>query len=147
MAWRPVLWIVNMSTSQKPSPATQLPRQKRGAPVGNTNALKHGFYSRNFRRQESADLEASDFDGLADEVSLLRVSLRRLFDFASETPDPKLMISTLKSLSVSCIHLATLIHKHRTFTGEENPIISLIGESVSEVNDDQFQKRKRRRST
>lgn len=58
-------------------------KKKRGGQPGNTNALRHGFYSRKFQ-----DLEAADLDkiraGLVDEIAMLRVSIRRVFDHSTD---------------------------------------------------------------
>jgi hypothetical protein len=59
----------------------------RGAQPGNNNALKHGFYSRKFKTQEAADLDALTSTGLQDEIAMIRVAIRRLFETAStDTP-------------------------------------------------------------
>ena len=63
-----------------------------GAPPGNTNALKHGFYRPTIREDEYADLltYAEQFD-LADELAITRVRLRRLMtyiDGREDTLDP-----------------------------------------------------------
>ena len=62
---------------------------RRGAQPGNNNALKHGFYSRKFRPQENIDLEAITATGLQDEIAMIRVAIRRLFEAAS-APVPQL---------------------------------------------------------
>ena len=51
--------------------------RKRGAQPGNTNALKHGFYTKNFSLAERRGLEATQEIVLADEIALLRVLIRR----------------------------------------------------------------------
>jgi len=54
--------------------------RSRGGQPGNANAVKHGFYSRKFRDLESQDLETALRDGLGDEIALMRVMIRRVFD-------------------------------------------------------------------
>jgi len=52
---------------------------KRGAPKGNQNARKHGFYSKVLSDAESQNLqEAARIEGLDDEIALLRLKLRQL---------------------------------------------------------------------
>ncbi len=55
-------------------------RKKRGGQPGNTNALKHGFYTKNFSLAECEGLEATKEIVLADEIALLRVLIRRFSD-------------------------------------------------------------------
>jgi len=69
-------------------PQSKIPNQKsRGAPPGNLNALKHGFYARQFKKAELTGLEQCDFDGLNDEIAILRVYIRRLIQQGSDTTD------------------------------------------------------------
>ena len=52
---------------------------KRGAPEGNQNARKHGFYSRVLDEAEQLDFErATGVDGIDDEIALLRVKIKSL---------------------------------------------------------------------
>jgi len=58
---------------------------KRGAPEGNQNARKHGFYSRALSEAEKLDLEQASFvEGVDQEIALLRV---KLLDLVENSPD------------------------------------------------------------
>ena len=61
---------------------------RHGAPLGNTNAVKHGFYRPTIRQYEYADLltYAEQFD-LADELAITRVRLRRLMTYIDDRED------------------------------------------------------------
>ena len=51
--------------------------RKRGAPEGNQNARKHGFYSRVLDEAERLDFEqATGVEGIDDEIALLRVKIK-----------------------------------------------------------------------
>jgi len=51
-------------------------KRKEGAPKGNQNARKHGFYARVFDEAEELDFElASGVDGIDDEIALLGLRL------------------------------------------------------------------------
>jgi uncharacterized protein YjcR len=53
--------------------------RKRGAPRGNQNARKHGFYSRVLDEVEQLDFEqATGVEGIDDEIALLRVKIKNL---------------------------------------------------------------------
>lgn len=57
------------------------PGKRRGAPTGNTNAQKTGFYSSQLTQDEIADLVAyAAEDSLEDEIAIARVGLRRLLE-------------------------------------------------------------------
>ena len=51
--------------------------RKRGAPKGNQNARKHGFYSKVLDEAEQLDFElATGVEGIDDEIALLRVKIK-----------------------------------------------------------------------
>ena len=55
--------------------------KKRGAPKGNQNALKHGFYAKVLDEAEQLDLEmASDVNGIDGEIALLRVKIKSVLE-------------------------------------------------------------------
>ncbi len=52
---------------------------KRGAPIGNQNARKHGFYSKVLDEAEQLSFEvATGVEGIDDEIALLRVKIESL---------------------------------------------------------------------
>ena len=58
---------------------------KPGAPLGNQNARKHGFYSRTLTDQEKLDLASAPLvKGLDDEIALLLVKLKSVVEHDPE---------------------------------------------------------------
>ena len=56
-------------------------KRKRGAPKGNQNARKHGFYSRVLDEAEQLDFElVSGVEGIDDEIALLRVKIKSILE-------------------------------------------------------------------
>jgi len=54
---------------------------KKGAPPGNQNARKHGFYSRALTEAEQLEMEEAVYvDGVDQEIALLRIKLRELVE-------------------------------------------------------------------
>ncbi len=52
-------------------------KKKKGAPKGNQNARKHGFYSKVLDEAEQFDFEiATGVHGIDDEIALLRVKIK-----------------------------------------------------------------------
>lgn len=57
-------------------------KNKGGAPLGNQNARKHGFYSKVMGEAEKADFElAMELDGIDEEIALLRVKIKSLIEY------------------------------------------------------------------
>jgi hypothetical protein len=89
------------------------PAHRRGAPLGNTNALKHGFYARVFRPAEQDDLTGIDPISLDHEIQLLRVFIRRTAQQAAQAtalPDGLTLLSVLSRASLS---LGSLLRTQR----------------------------------
>ena len=60
-------------------------KRKEGAPKGNQNARKHGFYSRVLDEAEQLDFElATGVNGIDDEIALLRVKIKSLLEHDPE---------------------------------------------------------------
>jgi hypothetical protein len=95
------------------------PTRQSGAQPGNWNAFKHGYYSRRFNPVELKDLDAVLSDGLVDEIALLRVIIRRVFDFASDHESQSLeqWSGSLNTLGAACTRLATLLRTNQALGG------------------------------
>ncbi len=60
-------------------------KRKRGAPKGNQNARKHGFYSKALDKAEQLDFElATGVEGIDDEIALLRVKIKSILEHDPE---------------------------------------------------------------
>ena len=59
--------------------------RRKGAPKGNQNARKHGFYSKVLDEAERLDLElATGVEGIDDEIALLRIKIKSLLEHDPE---------------------------------------------------------------
>jgi hypothetical protein len=107
----------------------------RGGQPGNNNALSHGFYSRKFRTIELSDLNASLKDNLTDEIALLRVAIRRCFDYISDQDEISLAewSDCLSALSSATLNLSTLIKTQKILTGKDTDVIGVLTSALSEV--------------
>ncbi len=55
--------------------------KKRGAPRGNQNARKHGFYSKVLDQAEQLEFEqATRVEGIDEEIAMLRVKIKSLLE-------------------------------------------------------------------
>jgi len=109
--------------------------KKRGAPRGNKNALKHGFYSRSFTSSEQSALAENVLGQFKDEIPLLRVLIARTAQ--SLTQEKKLSLedelSALRTITLAVGRLESLTRENRVrFTGlseieaqiEENALLA-----------------------
>ena len=73
-------------------------KRKRGAPKGNQNARKHGFYSKVLDEAEQLDLElASGVEGIDDEIALLRVKIKSILE--NDPENIKLIVEATNTLA------------------------------------------------
>ena len=112
------------------------PRRKTGAQTGNINALKHGFYSPRFRKGELTDLEVALADGLDDEIAMLRVITRRLFDLAGEDADPERLANSVSTLGAAATRLAGLMRTQSIIQGKGASSLDVLKEALKEVSDE-----------
>lgn len=96
---------------------TTSPR-KRGAPPGNLNALKHGFYSRQLkpmRKDGPIDSGAADALNLGDEIAMLRLFIRRVIHMGAEVEDLEAAIALLRVLCLATTTLTRLLKTQQLF--------------------------------
>jgi hypothetical protein len=95
--------------------------RKRGGQPGNTNALKHGFYTNNFSLAERQGLESINQIVLADEIALLRVLIRRFSAqiLASQGVSLNESAQHLAVISEAMLRLASLLRTNHMLGGSE----------------------------
>lgn len=108
------------------------------APKNNLNALKHGFYSKQFRAQELKDLnlllDAGSQVDLIDEIAMLRVTIRRTMEMANGIDDINTAIRWLGVLGASASRIAVLLRTQKILgpgRGGELDAISMALEQLS----------------
>jgi len=101
----------------------------------NTNALKHGFYSSRFHRADIADLDNHSFSGLKDEITLLRVYIRRVVENSYEVTDHTQTVELLRVISHALTTLNRLVRtQHALFGGETgNDFHAICDEVIVEL--------------
>jgi len=73
-------------------------KRKKGAPKGNQNARKHGFYSKVLDEAEQLDFElASGVNGIDDEIALLRVKIKSILE--KDPENVKLIMQATNTLA------------------------------------------------
>ena len=108
--------------------------RSRGGQPGNSNAVKHGFYSRKFRDLESEDLETALREGLGDEIALMRVMIRRVFDFANDNAaDLEGWTGTLSALGAASTRLAGMLRTQKLLGGGDSEALTALSQALGEV--------------
>ncbi len=84
----------------------------RGAPRGNRNAWKHGFYSAAFKAHERRILTRLSPADLAAEIELIRVANRRFLEalnLHAEPLDVNTQLAAIRAVNLSAHCITTLI--------------------------------------
>jgi hypothetical protein len=105
----------------------------RGAPKGNLNALKHGFYSRLFRSSENNELP-QDLADLDHEITLLRVLIRRTMQMADGIDDIKDATRLLDSLGAAASRLAALLRVQKILANDHSGFAEELSIAIQKVN-------------
>jgi hypothetical protein len=112
------------------SDENEKPVRRRGAPNGNSNALRHGFYSRQFKQVIQRDLDGHEFEGLTDEITMLRVAIRQIFEDIGKAKDPHERMEGFRAVSLGCFSLARLIRTQQIITPAGDDLYAAISEGL-----------------
>ncbi len=110
------------------------PGRRGGAQPGNKNALKHGFYAKQYVTEETDRLDDSDRLSLEDELDLLRVFVDRLsgkIKLDDELTQTEL--SALNTLAIMMQARATLVRTHYLTRGKGGALEQTIMEALDEI--------------
>jgi hypothetical protein len=114
-------------------PPTSPPR-RRGAPPGNLNNFKHGFYSRRLKKRDLTGVESTDISGLAEEIALIRVYTRRLIESFDPNGDFYQHADLLRILCVASSAITRIIRAQCLISSTGSGIDDEIAEAIRQVN-------------
>lgn len=97
--------------------------KRRGGQPGNTNAVKHGLYSRRFDPEEVEALSGMQ-DGVKDEIEAVRVTLSRILDYLNGTD-----VSKLKAEDYAAV--VSLVSKNAATVGRLMQIDKMLNDSAN----------------
>lgn len=119
-----------------------LKKKARGAPRGNRNALKHGFYSRYMRKTDLEDVDLlSEAEGgmnsLVPEILLLRIQVRRLLESIqeAEAQGKELdWLACLNGLGLASLRIAKLLRTQKSLAEDQASNLSgIISQALSDI--------------
>ena len=97
--------------------------RKRGAPFGNRNAVKHGFYSKTLNPADRSDLNlAADIVGVDEEIALLRLEIKKALSGGS--------VASLVPLAKAALALEKLVRARHLIFVEKRHTLELAVENV-----------------
>jgi hypothetical protein len=114
-------------------PPTSPPR-RRGAPPGNLNNFKHGFYSRRLKKRDLTGVESTDISSLAEEIALIRVYTRHLIESFDPNGDFYEHADLLRILCVASSAITRIIRAQYLISSTGSGIDDEIAEAIRQVN-------------
>jgi hypothetical protein len=91
------------------STSAVLSKRHHGGQPGNINALKHGFYTRRFNQSDLAGVESIDYNGLMDEIAIIRLYARRLIELDDQSSDISQVANILRILCLASLTITRLV--------------------------------------
>ncbi len=107
--------------------------ERRGAPKGNANALKHGFYSRQFKKRDVSDLEKSEFKGLSEEINLMRVIIRQAVEMGKNIQDIYTSMDLMRVICLATSNLARLVRIQQVLVNPADEFEAVMDQVLEEV--------------
>jgi len=111
--------------------------RKRGAPFGNTNALKHGLYSEYISAKEKTDLEDMPPDKNAEELGIARICLKRCLQKQATAASPEQWLDYDKQIAHYLRIIMALTHKNALLGMDKRAAYVTVMEMIAEVNEEQ----------
>ncbi len=108
--------------------------EESGGQPGNLNALKRGFYSKQYQKRELTALEEAE--NLQEEIGRMRVVTRRLLDMARGCKDMKELVSVLNTLGLASTRVAGLMKTQKFLGGNRDRLDEMIDNVIDEVTKD-----------
>ncbi len=118
------------------SMAPAFSRGKVGAPAGNSNALKHGLYSRHISSQDAADLQSMSLERNDQELALARVRLKECI-LKQQTAPPEDWIKYEKAISHYIAIIVSNTNKNALLGRESRASFVTVLEMILQVNEEQ----------
>jgi len=120
------------------------PVRKRGAQTNNTNAIKHGLYSKRLQRLSGTpivDLQAADVEA---ELQLLRVMISRHLAVRADTPPltPQETLTDLRVISFAIARLASLLRLQKNMPADAEVTEAWLQDLLKKFPGDSIQKEK-----
>ncbi len=113
----------------------------RGAPNGNKNAMRHGFYAKNLGLTSPSKLDEFELRNLMGEVAMLKDYMHILYTKNLASDDPIVLTETLRALSLAGMAVSRLLLVHcqvritRSGSGSSlNDLLADMGDAASRAN-------------
>ncbi len=102
-----------------------------GGQPGNTNAVKHGFYSPRLHQDQDGALEDASFNDIRNEIALLRGSIRHAVEWSADIQSLPDALSFLRILALASASLSRLVRTQQAIVRSD--IDQALDKAISEI--------------
>lgn len=91
-----------MTDQDQQNSESPTPKRKRGAPLGNTNHLKHGFYSKKLKQDYLDQLQAYNQEhdvALSIDIKTIRAAIYTIVDHCPQKLTPDQAVALLRAVT------------------------------------------------
>jgi uncharacterized protein YjcR len=120
-------------TESETTPVEPKTPKKRGAPIGNQNALTHGFYARRLPQSQLDGLEDTTVRSLEDEIGVMRVFSRKVAELGAEVDDLDEAKSVLNTLSNATGSINRLVRTHTRIPALDMDPAAMLAQALHEL--------------
>ena len=135
MSENPLSATEDPNENSLPLEESSLPR-KRGAPLGNQNAFRHGFYAKNLGLISPKQYSESEMRNLLGEAAMLKDFMFKLYNANFESTDSTTIIETIRALSLAGMALSRVLQVHahiHVWSGDDDKPLKDILSSLDET--------------
>ena len=125
--------VKHLPSGSEITPVEPKTPKKRGAPLGNQNALTHGFYARRLPQSQLDGLENTTVRSLEDEIEVMRVFSRKVAELGAEVDDLDEAKSVLNSLSLATGSINRLVRTHTHIPALELDPSAMLRQALDEL--------------
>jgi hypothetical protein len=108
------------------------PRRQGGQP-DSLNALKHGFYTRCFRKHDLSGVDSTNLKNLAEEIALIRIFTRRVVEETVKDPDYIDIVAVLRAICLASATITRIIKTQSFLANDPHAFSSDIDEAIRQV--------------
>ncbi len=101
--------------------------------MNSENNPKDNFYAHGFTRAEMEDLRFLQGGGVTEEIILLRVIIRRAFEYAMERDDVKEALAFVNAIGNACTRLTQMVTAQKKLAEAPTELAGAITQALEEV--------------
>lgn len=124
----------NVRTCKAKRAGKKVKKKPSGAQIGNTNAIKHGYYSHRFKKDEKAALRLlEEHNDVASEIEMVRVMVDRMIGLTEGKDDSDEIIGIMSTILRGAGRIGHLVRVQKLLYGDSQTLADMLDDVLGEV--------------